>query len=81
MYRILVGKPLGSVAARMLKMGWEDNMFLSKMGCDMGYWMQVAEDHVHQKAVVLVMLILNTNALGEFGIVTDVTRNIHWSCI
>jgi len=33
------------VAARILKMGWEDNfMFLSKMGCDVGYWMQVAED-------------------------------------
>lgn len=71
-----------SVAARILKMEWEDNfMFLSKMGCDVGYWMQVAEDHVHWKTLVLVMLILNTNALGEFGTVTDVARNIHWSCI
>jgi ABC-type uncharacterized transport system permease subunit len=70
------------VAARILKMGWEDNfMFLLKMGCDVGYWMQVAEDHVHWKALVLVMLILNTNALGDFGTVTDVTSNIHWSCI
>jgi len=44
MYRILVGKSLGSVAARILKMGWEDNfMFLSKMGCDVGYWLQLAE--------------------------------------
>lgn len=56
-------------------------MFLLKMGCDVGYWMQVAEDHVHWKALVLVMLILNTNALGDFGTVTDVTSNIHWSCI
>jgi len=56
-------------------------MFLSKMGCDVGYWMQAAEHHVHWKALVLVMLILNTNALGEFGTVTEVTHNIHWSCI
>ena len=73
---------MGSVAARILKMGWDDNfMFLSKMVCDVGYWMQVAEDHVHWKALASVMLILNANALGEFGTVTDGTRNIQWSCI
>lgn len=61
MCRILVGKPLGSVAARIRKMGWADNfMFLSKMDCGVEYWMQVAEDHVYWKAFVLVMLILNT---------------------
>jgi len=43
--------------------------------------MQVAEGNVHWKALVLVMLILNTDALGEFATVTDVTCNIHWSCI
>jgi len=70
------------VAARILKIGWEDNfMFLSKMGCDVGYWMQVAKDHVHWKAYLLVVLIPNTNALGKFDTVTDVTHNIHWSCI
>jgi len=52
-----------------------------KMGCYVGYWMQVAENHVHWKVLVLVMLILNNNALGKFGTVTDVTHNIHWSCI
>jgi ABC-type sulfate transport system permease subunit len=27
------------------------------------------------------MLILNFDALGEFGTVTVVTHNIHWCCI
>lgn len=56
-------------------------MSLSKMGYDVEYRMQVTEDHVHWKALLLQSLILNCSALGEFGTVTDVTHNIHWSCI
>lgn len=32
-------------------------MFLSEVGCE-EYWVQMTEDHVHWKALALVMLIV-----------------------
>jgi hypothetical protein len=52
-------------------------MFLSEVGCGEEYQIQVAEDHVHSTALVLVTLILKSDTCRELGTVTDVAYNTY----
>ena len=45
-YRVLVGKPEGQIPLGRPRHRWEDNisMDLGEVGCDLGEWIDLAED-------------------------------------
>ena len=59
-YRLLVGKPEGKRSLRRRRRRWEDNikMDLREVGCDLGDWIDLAEDRDQLRAYVRAVMKL-----------------------
>ena len=59
-YRVLVGKPEGKRPLGRPRHRWEDNikMDLREVGCDLGEWLDLAEDRGQWRAYVRAVMNL-----------------------
>ena len=65
-YRVLVGKPVGKRPLGRPRRTWEDNikMDLREVGCDLGEWIDLAEDRDQRRAYIRVVMNLRVQLVN-----------------